>query len=209
MKIIVVSPHPDDLEIGCAGTLKKYQDQGAEIISVVTVGPSEVVNANRNKAVIQSEMEASYARSGIELRLFDTPLHDNGRPNLTVTNVNMTNLNKLLESCDIMIIPNPQDYHQDHRNTYELAWPLALRLANEVWFMHSWPYCNWYQQNSANLYQVLSKEEWQFKQDLLSCYASYIPDSSMKQIKTCHQWWAQRTDGDLAEAFTIANKIID
>ena len=38
-KILVITAHPDDLEIGCAGALHRWQQEGAEITSIITVRP--------------------------------------------------------------------------------------------------------------------------------------------------------------------------
>jgi LmbE family N-acetylglucosaminyl deacetylase len=35
MNILAISPHPDDLEIGCGGTLSKYASAGAEITALI------------------------------------------------------------------------------------------------------------------------------------------------------------------------------
>ena len=161
MKILVVSAHPDDVEIACAGTLRRYHEQGAEIISVVAVQPSTEVNSRRTTAIVTNELASSYALSGWNLRIFPTPLHAGGRPNLVVNNVNMTHLHDLLETCDIAIIPNPEDSHQDHRATYELVWPYVKKHARQTWLMHSWPYCHDYQ-HAANHYVDVA-DQWQFK----------------------------------------------
>ena len=207
MKILVVSPHPDDLEISCAGTLKRFQDQGAEIISVITVRPSAEDNTNRSECIVQRELERSYTISGFELRVLDTDLHANGRPNLLANNVTMTRLSNLLESCDVAIIPHPEDFHQDHSNTYQLAWPLVRKLAKEVWLMHIVPYCAEHKSNSANLFYEISGQ-WAFKKSLLECYDSYFTSSDVGKIYTANQYWGQQNAGQLAEAFTIAKKYV-
>ena len=203
MKILVVSAHPDDVEIACAGTLRKYQEQGADIVSVLTVKPSAEVNVNRNRELVQNELEASYNYSQWKLKIFNTPLHKNARPNLTVDNNTITSLNDLLESCDIAIIPNPQDSHQDHKNTYNLVWPYVKRHARQTWLMNQWPYCHDHQQ-SPNHYVEISPY-WNFKQDLLKCYSSYLTDDDIKKIYVTNQYWAQKNKQSVAEAFTIVN----
>jgi LmbE family N-acetylglucosaminyl deacetylase len=67
MKIVVVSAHPDDLEIGCSGTLKKYQDAGAEIISVITVKPSVETNSERNEDIVLDELKRSYTQTVVQI----------------------------------------------------------------------------------------------------------------------------------------------
>lgn len=207
MKILVVSPHPDDLEISCAGTLKRFQEQGAEIISVITVKPSAEVNKNRSQYIVEHELNKSYELSKFDLRILDTDLHENGRPNLQVNNITITRLSELLESCDIAIIPHPEDFHQDHSNTYHLAWPLVRKLAKEVWLMHTVPYCTDHKINSANLfYEILG--QWAFKKSLLKCYNSYFTQDDISKIYTVNQYWGQQNAGQLAEAFTIAKKYV-
>lgn len=205
MKIVVISPHPDDLEIACAGTLKHFQDQGAEITSVITVAPSAEVNAARDQHIVTAELQRSYTQSGWNLQVFDTPLHANGRPNLVCDNTTMTGLAKLIDSCDLAIIPNPQDSHQDHRNTYHLAWPIVQRRAQEVWCMQSWPYCYHYQQNNANIYVSI---DWTFKQQLLKCYDSYLTEQDIEKIRTLNRMWGHKSGVSEAEAFELVYKYV-
>jgi LmbE family N-acetylglucosaminyl deacetylase len=205
MKVFVISAHPDDLEISCAGTLKRLKDQGADITSVITVKPSEEINTHRNKDVVAEELERSYAISKFNLRILDTDLHSNGRPNLISNNNTMTKLGKLLEPCDVAIIPSPQDYHQDHKNTYSLAWPLVQKLAKEIWLMNSYPYCLNYRKQTANLHYDITNE-WIFKQSLLECYSSYFSNQDIEKIIRCNQWFGLTAGSDLAEAFTIVKK---
>jgi LmbE family N-acetylglucosaminyl deacetylase len=202
LKILVVSPHPDDLEISCAGTLKRFQEQGAEIISVVTIKPSAEVNAKRDQDIVKQELDQSYRLSKFELRVLDTDLHPNGRPNLVVNNITMTQLGELLEPCDIAIIPHPEDFHQDHSNTYKLAWPLVRSLAQEVWCMHTVPYCQHHLTNSANLFYNI-EPQWGFKKSLLRCYSSYFSSDDIMKIYTANQYWGHQNNGALAEAFTV------
>ena len=72
MKILVISAHPDDLEIGCSGTLKKFLDQGADVSSLIMVKPSKEINPVRNQDIVTSELQASYSRSGIKYQIFET-----------------------------------------------------------------------------------------------------------------------------------------
>ena len=207
MKVLVVTAHPDDLEISCAGTLRRFQEQGAEIVSVVTVKPSAEVNPARSLTIVNNELMASYNLSGFELRVLDTDLHPNGRPDLKINNVTMTSLAKLLEPCDIAIIPHPEDFHLDHVNTYHLAWPLVRKLAKEVWLMHTVPYCADHRSNSANLFYEMS-EQWAFKKSLLRCYNSYFTQDDISKIYTANQHWGQQNTGQLAETFTIIKKYV-
>lgn len=202
-RIIVVSAHPDDLEIGCAGTLQKFFLQCAYITSVITVWPSAEVRKGRNREIVQSELDASYALSTWNLRIHHTAEHENGRPNLVCDNNTMTELSLLIDSADIAILPHPEDYHQDHRNTYQLALPL-VRNCSEIWCQHSFPY-NEYYTNSPNMLVDISNT-WQHKEDLLRCYTSYIDDDYIDKIKRTNSAWGAQRNCEYAEAFTVIKR---
>lgn len=198
-KIVVVTAHPDDLEISCAGTLLRFKELGSEIISVVTVRPSGEVNPNRNERVVSEELMRSKNISGFEYRIFDTDLHDNGRPDLRANNVTMTRLSELLDECDLAILPNPLDYHQEHRITYELAWPIMNKRARTVWLTSTWPYCYHYQ---SNLFRDISKQ-WPVKEEMLKCYGSYMGPEEIGKIRNLNAVWGDQIGSGLAEAFTV------
>jgi LmbE family N-acetylglucosaminyl deacetylase len=203
MKIFVISAHPDDLEIAAGGTLLKMVDQGADIVSVITVCPSAEDNAHRSQAVVSRELQKSYDKSKFELRILETQLHDNGRPNLCFDNLTMTKLSKLIDNCDLAIIPNPQDSHQDHINTQNLALPLVRKRAREVWYMESYPYCYHYKNSSANIFVGI---DWSRKNQLLECYSSYLSPDKIDHIKNLNKTWGDRAGTNCAEAFTLVHK---
>jgi LmbE family N-acetylglucosaminyl deacetylase len=206
MKVIVVSAHPDDMELSCSGHLLKLQSQGADIVSVVTVKPSAEANPSRSKLIVEQELTNSYLLSGFELRVFDTPLHNNGRPNLCVDNNTMTNLAQLLEPCDLAIIPNAKDYHQDHRATHNLVLPILLSLAREIWCMSSVPYC-YYQDDCANVTSDIG-HYWPTKKQLLECYSSYITESMIQKVQRSNQHWAGKINADYAEQFQCIHRAV-
>jgi LmbE family N-acetylglucosaminyl deacetylase len=205
MNVVVVSAHPDDLEIACSGTLLRLKAEGASITSVITIKPSAEVHPSRSCQQVTEELNSSYCYSGFQLTVLDTDLHQDGRPNLVCDNRTMTKLEKLISNCDIAIIPNPQDYHQDHKNTYNLTWPIVRKKAKEIWMMDSWPYCRYYQENRSNLFYDIT-DQWHNKEALLKCYDSYFSSTDIGDIKIYNQWLGQRNNVQLAESFTVINK---
>lgn len=206
MKIVVVSAHPDDLEMSCSGYLFKLQEQGAHITSVITIKPSAEVRNNRSQSQVESELEASYNLSKFDLRVFDTPLHANGRPNLVADNNTMTQLSKLLDRCDLAIVPCATDYHQDHRSTFQLSYPLLLNCAREIWSTHSVPYC-YYNQAHSDITADISTQ-WTKKKQLLDCYSSYIDQSLVQKIEQSNQYWAGRINTQYAEQFQTVTRSV-
>lgn len=204
MKVTVISAHPDDLEVACAGTLKRLQDDGAQITSIITVCPSKEINPKRSKSIVERERRESYYKSNFRCFIMDTQLHEDGRPNLVCDNQTITDLSTYVEECDIAIIPNPLDSHQDHRNTYNIAFPLVKKLAKEVWLMESYPYCLT-TNSTPNLFYDIT-HQWQFKKELLQCYNSYFTVEDIEKVKTVNKYHGLQNNTELAEAFTIIKK---
>ena len=204
-RALIFSPHPDDQEIGCSGTCKKLENQGYEIVSIITVRPSAEVNENRDKRIVTSEMTASYQTSGWRYKVFNTDLHNNGRPNLVVNNNTMTQLRPLIEDAEIVILPNPEDYHQDHRATAELAFPLIRNVPN-IWYMHIHPYSLTYK-TMPNMFVDISNQ-WKFKKQLLNCYPSALSVADINNIETTNRYYGLHTKTSHAEAFTMIKKCI-
>jgi len=203
-RVLVISPHPDDLEIGCSGTLKKLSAQGYDIVSIITVRPSAEHNAHRSKDIVTKELKNSYRKSGWRVKIFNTDLHNNGRPNLVHNNITMSQLETLIEPADIAILPNPEDYHQDHSTTSKLAFPL-VKQCNEIWYMHMHPYSLHYN-TPPNQYVDISSQ-WQFKKSLLECYPSALNKQDIEHIETTNKNYALHTfNSSHAEAFTVVRK---
>ena len=202
-RVIVVSAHPDDVEIGCAGTLQKHFLKGAEITSVITVRPSAEIRTGRDSLTVKMELGDSYKHSKWTLKVHHTAEHANGRPNLVCDNNTMTDIAEHIHTADIAILPNPEDYHQDHRNTYALALPL-VRHCNEIWLQHSYPYSEFYKTMPNMLVDISST--WQFKKDLLGCYPSYIDQDYIDSIRRTNSAWGTERNCEYAEAFTVIKR---
>jgi LmbE family N-acetylglucosaminyl deacetylase len=180
-KITVVSAHPDDVEIACAGSLRRWQLQGAEITSIVAVRPSVEDNRKRSDRIVWQELHTSYDISGWKCSVMKTDLHSNGRPNLVCNNITMTEMSKYISDCDLAILPSPEDSHQDHRSTYDLAFPLLKNRAREIWTMCHWPYRAWHRSQPRITIDI--SDHWDFKQQLLECYSSYLDYDAIENIR--------------------------
>lgn len=200
MKILAVTAHPDDLEIGCSGTLLKMQAQGHDVISVIAVRASAEQRPGRDRSTTDKELANSMCLAGFEFRVFETDLHDNGRPNLKVDNNVMSRFWQLLEPCDIAILPHAGDYHQDHRATYHLALPFMQKHARSIWCVHGWPYCAHH--DAPNLLRDIS-QQWSTKENMIRCYDSYFAPGDIEKIKRLNQVWGDSCGCDMAEAFSL------
>jgi len=205
MRICCLTAHPDDLEIGAAGTLLKYQSQGAVVDSVILVKPSAEVRSNRSKEIVLDESMHSYALSGFNVQVFDTPLFDNGRPNLTCDTNTITAVSKLVldRDYDLVLLPSPHDWHQDHRCTYDIGMSIFARRAPEIWTMDTWPYCV---RHSHGNIKVDISQHWYKKLSLIKCYTSYITNQDLADIEKINQYWGVCMNSSHAESFDLVKK---
>jgi LmbE family N-acetylglucosaminyl deacetylase len=123
MNVLAIGCHPDDLEIACSGTLRKYVGQGA------TVYMCHVANGDQGHVVIEPEplaaLRAEEARKAamfigakeiFSICVSDMQVnsHDQARIDAVADVVRIT-------KPDVIITHNPVDYMQDHVETSHLA----------------------------------------------------------------------------------------
>lgn len=123
MNILAIGCHPDDLEIGCGGTLALYAKNGHDVFMC------HVANGDMGHAVIMPEelarlrtieAEASGAMLGAK-KVFNLNV-----PDLFVDSHNEEQVSKLVEVIrlvrpDIIITHSPDDYMRDHVETSKLV----------------------------------------------------------------------------------------
>jgi LmbE family N-acetylglucosaminyl deacetylase len=113
-RIMAIGPHPDDIELGCFGSLARFKKEGAKIAFVVLgVGGKEKIVQIRKK-------EASKSANLLDAKLFFGDFVDTRIPEGIETI-------SFIERCindfkpTSIFINSPNDTHQDHRNTAKAA----------------------------------------------------------------------------------------
>ena len=133
-KILIISAHPDDLEISCAGTVKKFIKAGTVVDNLIMIP-----NVPHLKY-----LDSSAFGLGFNYIVFD---NDIDRPNIVD--------NKLIQEVeekyslfgyDLIISHWKEDWHQDHRMCYHLTNSLRRKQPIDVWYMDAFPYNQKYNQ---------------------------------------------------------------
>lgn len=123
MKVLAVGCHPDDLEIACSGTLRKYVEQGAEVYMC------HVANGDQGHVVIEPEplaairtLEAENAGKIIGAKeVFNLNVSD-----MQVNSHNLDVMDAMADVVrytrpDVIITHNDDDYMLDHKETSIIA----------------------------------------------------------------------------------------
>lgn len=128
INILAIGAHPDDIEIGCGGTLIKYADQGHSVYMLIMTGGGQGGDAATR---IREQTDASEIM-GIE-RVFWGGYED------TQLQVNQSLVNKI-EKVISEVSPNfifchfPDDTHQDHRHLSQATQSAARNLRNVLFY---------------------------------------------------------------------------
>ncbi|MCX5856191.1 MAG: PIG-L family deacetylase [Deltaproteobacteria bacterium] len=110
MKILAIGAHPDDIEVGCAGTLLKYVKQGHEIyILIMTEGHKGGEASVRKEEQLRSA-EILKPREVIWGKYKDTELS----PNMNQIIYDIEEVLKKIKP-DFTFVNFGEDTHQDHR----------------------------------------------------------------------------------------------
>jgi LmbE family N-acetylglucosaminyl deacetylase len=124
-RILAIGPHPDDIELGCFGTMARYTKEGNEVnFLVLSKGEGGTEDGNRLD-------EAKESASLIKAKLFVENLPDrfisHGPETITV-------IEKYVEKIkpDMVFIPTTTDTHQDHRATFSASM-VACRTVREIY----------------------------------------------------------------------------
>ncbi|MGH3932904.1 MAG: PIG-L deacetylase family protein [Pseudonocardiaceae bacterium] len=137
--LVALGAHPDDIEIGCGGTLLRLAESvpGLTADFVVATGtPQRLAEARRGAELFLPGCEVSVRTAGLP----DGGLPDGGLPDGRLP-AHWDAVKELLEdtarsrSADLVLAPNQGDAHQDHRTVAELAttvWRDHLVLRYEI-----------------------------------------------------------------------------
>ena len=188
LNVVVITAHPDDLEIGCGGTVSRLLSEGHQVTGLITVKPSSEIHPSRNEIIVREELRAAREVLGYDLIVLDTDTFPNGRPNLQCNNQTITEIEKKLipvveySDLDIIITHHAEDWHQDHRITWELAQSVS-RLSKQLWCMEIYPYCNQYRNFKPNKFIDIT-QHIDRKLNAVQTYSSYITLGDIRNIKS-------------------------
>jgi LmbE family N-acetylglucosaminyl deacetylase len=180
-KFMIITAHPDDLEMGCGGLVAKVVANGGSITNLILVKPSAEQNEKRNEQVVKQELEASKNILKFQTVIYDTPLHANGRPNLTLTNNLITFAESCIDDHDILISHWREDHHQDHRVCFDVAKSVARKGFEQFWCMDEPPYNLHYKNFNCNQYVDITNFVDE-KRKALESYATYFDDDDIETI---------------------------
>ncbi|HBP38649.1 MAG TPA: hypothetical protein DD640_07905 [Clostridiales bacterium] len=130
MNIVAIGCHPDDLEIGCGGTLRRYADAGAQVTMVLVangnMGHARIM-PDELRAIRRQESEQAAQILGAEIVQLDVP-------DLSVDSGNSALSARLTDvirarNPDLIITHSPDDYMRDHAEVSHLVFDAGFNTS--------------------------------------------------------------------------------
>jgi len=170
-KVLAIGAHPDDIEIGCGGTLAKLSEQGNDVaLFVVTDGSAGGVVSTRRQeqeevaALLKTEKLywGDYKDTEVivdkeSILKFETIIH--------------------LVEPDIILVNYPEDTHQDHRHLAQITIS-ATRYIKNVLFYETPTSQNF----QPDVYVDLGDYYLEKKHELLKAHRSQLKKTNVANI---------------------------
>ncbi len=206
-KILLLSPHTDDGELGCGGTVSKLIEQGKEVYYVAFSACEQSVLPQFPKDILITEVKAATSELGIPsdrliLKRFDVRTFNYHRQEI------LDILIKLREeiSPDTVLIPSLNDIHQDHKTIAEEALR-AFKFINVLSYELPWNNLNF----NTCAFEILEERHVQTKVNALKKYESqaHRPYANEEFLRSQLRMRGVQVSRQYAEVFEVIRAIMD
>lgn len=205
-RILALSPHGDDAELGAGGTIARFIEEGREVYHVVFSGCEQSIPEGMPKDLRRIECKNSCKVIGIpsnhlillnyELRAFPEQ-----RQHILEE---MLRLNQELHP-DLVLVPSHHDIHQDHRTIHGEA-IRAFKKTSSIWgYEHPWNNLTF----STDIFVCLERKHMNKKIKALSKHLSQKFRTYMNKeyVLALAQSRGSQVDLPYAEAFQLVRLI--
>ena len=210
-KILAIGAHPDDIELGCAGTLRRFQIlQDAEIDIVYTLSPyHDVADIVVGRDKLIASTEASEKDFGFKFQYLESIKSIDGRPQLVNNNITVAEMDSFVyaKDYDLILTHSDGDYHNDHVLTSQIVTASARKSRAELWHWEQYPYCNTNTLFKPNLF-VNIDPYMEFKLKTISNYAIGFDKQFTKRIMSQANARGVQRQCNFAEAFEVRKRNI-
>jgi len=164
LKILLLSPHADDVELGCGGSIAKFKENGDDLFWVVF----SVDSSNEMESEFVQVMDRLNLKEHTEYRIHHYKrriLHESRHRILQ----DLIGIREEIKP-DLVFCPSPNDCHQDHQTVTNEAVRVFKKTASILCYELSWNLFEF----SSQCFVELEKRHIENKLDLLKLYKSQI-----------------------------------
>ena len=199
MRILILSPHTDDGEYGCGGSIARFVLEGKDVFYVAFSTAEKSVPSEYPQDVLCSEVKEATGVLGIiekNLMLFNYAVREFPANRQSILD-DILALKKEFKP-DMVMLPSTCDTHQDHQVIVQegfRAFKNATMIGYEV------PRNNL--DFPTNVFVTLSEEQLQLKLKAVECYCSQMgrPASSVEFYESLARVRGVQVGVEYAEVF--------
>jgi len=202
-----LSPHTDDGELGCGGSIARFVSEGSEVFYAVFSTCEKSVPAGHPKDILKTEVKKATKVLGIDpkkLLLFDYPVRDFPANRQAILD-DLIRLRKEL-APSFVFMPSPSDTHQDHQTISQESLRAFKMSSTLLGYEQPWNHV------SFNTTSFISLKEAHIakKIEALSQYKSqanrqYFNESFIRSLATVR---GSQISSEYAEAFEVVRWIL-
>ena len=198
--ILFIGCHPDDVELGCGGTIHRLSSHFPVYVVTLSRNEKNPLNTNLVKEHKKSLETLGVKESNIILGNFDTRNFSYSRQEILDFLIKMKN--KIHPSC---VFTQSPDAHQDHQVCFDES-IRAFRGSSIVEYFIPRSMTDY----SPKLFVTLSKNDLNYKVKALSCFKTYKNKNyfSKSSTITLSQFWGIRNQIPLCEGFNPISIIV-
>lgn len=169
MKVLILSPHTDDAELGCGASIAKMVEEGAEIQWIVFSIAEDSLPGHLPKDTLKREFVDVLGHLGLQES--NAIVHEYQVRRLLERRQDI--LEELVSvrrdfNPDLVLAPSPCDVHQDHQAVSNEATRAFKMHASIVGYELPWNHLTF----RSGMFIRLEKRHLEKKVELLQCYKS-------------------------------------
>lgn len=138
-KVLVLSPHPDDGELGAGGTIARFVEEGREVYYIAFSTCEVSIPNGFAKDVMKVECQKSTGQLGIppdNLTMLDYEVRTFPAHRQQILQY-LVDFNERIKP-DLTLVPSSNDTHQDHQTIHYEALR-AFKKTSSIWgYEHPW-----------------------------------------------------------------------
>jgi len=206
-RVLILSPHVDDGELGCGGTMAKWIEEGKEIYYVAFSWCGKSIPKRLPLDILKKECMSATTTLGVSIkRLFLLDYDVRTFPEFRQEILdNMIEFKKKINP-ELILVPSSHDTHQDHHVIYEEA-IRAFKKDASIWgYEQPWNNLSF----TTDIFVKLKKGHLELKLKALKNYKSQRGKSyfDKKYLHGLEQTRGMQIDWPYAEAFELVRLLL-
>ena len=194
--VLAIGAHPDDIELGCGGTLRKHVLNNDDVYYVIASLGEKSGDKDRRRGETMAAAKLMGVSDVYFLNLPDTMIMHDG---ITVSLLD-DHIGKI--EPEVVYVHSPKDYHQDHANIAKSALSASRNMRSSI-FLYETP------STTIEFRPVAYNDLSDVFEHKLKCIEHYVSQNSKEYMEKEAIIGLAKTRGhtmgvEFAEAFEVA-----